>query len=200
MKRGMKLTAVATMVVLALTGFSTGRGHGGSHSGGSGGGGGCSSSSQDHDSSSGSSSSSGSGGSSGYDDDDDDDSSYGDDSSGSTSSSGGSGYTRRPGYRSTPSSSAAGDGDPRYAKARLVRCATPQKPYATVEVINENSRTATYTVHVTFRDEQGFEVDDAMARVKVGGDDKATVKVLVDVGEGLVSQVDRCEVDPEAWT
>ncbi|MFI8088439.1 hypothetical protein ACIF9R_08965 [Streptomyces sp. NPDC086080] len=57
------LTAVSALVVLALTGFSTGRGHGGS----SGDGGGCSSSSQNHDSSSGSG-----GGSHRYDDDDDD--------------------------------------------------------------------------------------------------------------------------------
>lgn len=51
MKRGLKLTAVATMVVVALTGFTTGRGHGHSKSR-SGSGGGCSSSSQKHDSSS----------------------------------------------------------------------------------------------------------------------------------------------------
>ncbi len=47
----LRLAAVSTLVVLALTGFSTGRGHGGSS--GDGGGGGCSSSSQNHDSSSG---------------------------------------------------------------------------------------------------------------------------------------------------
>ncbi|MFF2505089.1 hypothetical protein ACFVTY_17155 [Streptomyces sp. NPDC058067] len=61
LRRGLKLTALATVVVLALTGFSTGRGHGGSGKsrGGSGsswsggshsssGGGGCSSSKQNH--------------------------------------------------------------------------------------------------------------------------------------------------------
>ncbi|MGY0492531.1 hypothetical protein [Streptomyces sp. WG-D5] len=51
MKRGLKLTAVATLVVVALTGFTTGR-HGHSKSRSSGTGGGCSSSSQKHDSSS----------------------------------------------------------------------------------------------------------------------------------------------------
>ena len=61
---------MTAVVVLALTGFSTGRGHGGtSSSGGSsdggGGGGGCSSSSQDHDSSSSSSGGSSSGGTGG---------------------------------------------------------------------------------------------------------------------------------------
>ncbi|MEV5421801.1 hypothetical protein AB0K85_03195 [Streptomyces cellulosae] len=52
----LKLTAVSALVVLTLTGFSTGRGHGGSsgHHDGDSSGGGCSSSSQNHDSSSGS--------------------------------------------------------------------------------------------------------------------------------------------------
>ncbi|MET8893581.1 hypothetical protein [Streptomyces albogriseolus] len=59
----LKLTAVSTLVVLALTGFSTGRGHGGGS--GDGGGGGCNSSSQNHDSSSG-------GSHRDYDDDSDD--------------------------------------------------------------------------------------------------------------------------------
>ncbi|NUV54492.1 hypothetical protein G6W51_16565 [Streptomyces coelicolor] len=71
----LRLAAVSTLVVLALTGFSTGRGHGGSS--GDGGGGGCSSSSQNHDSSSG-------GSHRDYDDDDD----YG--SSGGSGGSGGS--------------------------------------------------------------------------------------------------------------
>ncbi|MBJ6633066.1 hypothetical protein [Streptomyces sp. I5] len=70
----LRLAAVSTLVVLALTGFSTGRGHGGSS--GDGGGGGCSSSSQNHDSSSG-------GSHRDYDDDD-----YG--SSGGSGGSGGS--------------------------------------------------------------------------------------------------------------
>ncbi|MFD7292575.1 hypothetical protein ACFV9W_04735 [Streptomyces sp. NPDC059897] len=51
MKRGLKLTAVATMVVIALTGFTTGKG--GKSKSRSSGSGGCSSSSQKHDSSSG---------------------------------------------------------------------------------------------------------------------------------------------------
>ncbi|MFI1419589.1 hypothetical protein ACH4VX_16615 [Streptomyces sp. NPDC020731] len=74
----LRLTAVSALVVLTLTGFSTGRGHGGS-SGDGGGGGGCSSSGQNHDSSS-----SGGGSHRDYDDDDDHDSSG---SGGSASSS-----------------------------------------------------------------------------------------------------------------
>ncbi|MGX1312752.1 hypothetical protein RKD24_002871 [Streptomyces calvus] len=62
----LKLTAVSALVVLTLTGFSTGRGGSSSGGGDGSGGGGCSSSSQNHDSS-------GSGGShSDYDDDYDD--------------------------------------------------------------------------------------------------------------------------------
>ncbi|MEZ7154602.1 hypothetical protein ACBR38_06145 [Streptomyces sp. MAD19A] len=74
----LKLTAVSALVVLALTGFSTGRGHGGSSGGDhdGGGGGGCSSSSQNHDSSSGSHRD--------YDDDDDD---YGSSGSGGSEAS-----------------------------------------------------------------------------------------------------------------
>ncbi|WP_394433156.1 hypothetical protein [Streptomyces sp. SGAir0957] len=197
----MKLTAVATLVVLALTGFSTGRGHGGSHGHSGGGGGGCSSSSQNHDSSSSSSSSGGSSGSSGstYDDDD---YSYGDDSSGSSSASGGSGYTRRPGYRSTPSSSASGGDDSlEEGTTRLVRCATARQPYATVEVTNPNSRTHTFEVFVIFRDAQDTQVDAGRAKVKVRGDGKATVKVPFDDGQGgSISAVDHCDVDPKAFT
>lgn len=75
----LKLTAVSALVVLTLTGFSTGRGSSGGS--GDGGGGGCSSSSQDHDSSS------GSGGGSHRDDDDDDDTGGSGGSGGSTSAS-----------------------------------------------------------------------------------------------------------------
>ncbi|MFD8520404.1 hypothetical protein ACFV2D_10350 [Streptomyces capillispiralis] len=68
----LRLTAVSALVVLTLTGFSTGRGGGSGGGDGSGGGGGCSSSSQNHDSS-------GSGGShNDYDDDDYDDTGSGD--------------------------------------------------------------------------------------------------------------------------
>lgn len=61
--RKVKLTAVAALVVLSLTGFSTGRHKSDGDS--DGGGGGCSNSSQDHDSSSSSTSGGGSDGGSG---------------------------------------------------------------------------------------------------------------------------------------
>jgi hypothetical protein len=187
---------VLVLVVLALTGFSSGRGRGGSHGHG-GGGGGCSSAGQDHDSSRSSTSSGGSYGSSGtsggsYGSDDDD---YG-----SSSSSGGSSYTRRPHYGSTPTSS-SGSGSGKALKdgtARLVDCATPAAPYATVEVRNPNGRKADFSVSVTFEDAQGITVVSRYGDVTVPANGTATVDVRVGGGAGLVDSVDHCEVDRQA--
>ena len=199
MKRGLRLTAVAAMVVVTLTGFSTGRGHGHARGHGGGGGGGCSSSSQDHDSTS-SSGSSGSSGFSGSDSSgsgssgstyDDDDDTYG-------SSSGGT-ATRRPRYRSTPTASATGGGstDLRDGRAKVVRCATAQRPYATVEVSNPNEKTVVFKVYVTFNDKNDDFVAYESDMVKVPGKGKATGKVAVG-GEGRAAAVRHCYADPEA--
>ncbi|MET8684610.1 hypothetical protein ABZV77_10390 [Streptomyces sp. NPDC004732] len=201
--RILKVTAALTLSSLALTGFTTGRGHGGGsrHGGGGGGGGGCSNSSQDHDSSS-SSSSSGSSGSgssgsttsgSGYDDDDD---MYGS-SGGSTD--GGSGGTRRrlPNDRSTASSSPEGDGRTEDGKAKLVRCATEAAPYATVKVTNNNAKAGRFWVSVTFVDAKGLTIIEQSEKVKVPGKGKATARVEIG-GGGLVDSLDHCEVDPQA--
>ncbi|BAC71524.1 hypothetical protein AQJ43_05120 [Streptomyces avermitilis] len=206
--RTLKFAAVLTMVVLALTGFSRGRGHGGH--GGHSGGGGCSSSSQNHDSSSSSTSGGGSYSSgsttSGAGSDDSYDDSYGDSdddsySSGSSSSgsSGGSTYNRRPTHRSNPTSS-SGDGDDEPLKdgtARVVSCATKKAPYATVEVKNPNARKGTFWITVTFKDKDGLEIVDHYADVRVPAKGKATVDVEVG-GAGLVDYVDHCDVDPVA--
>ncbi|MFJ8505698.1 hypothetical protein [Streptomyces avermitilis] len=200
--RTLKFAAVLAIVVLALTGFSRGRGHGGSHSSG---GGGCSSSSQNHDSSSSSTSgggsyssgstTSGSGSDDSYDDSDDD--SY---DSGS-SSSGGSTYNRRPTHRSNPtSSSGGGDESLKDGTARVVSCATKKAPYATVEVKNPNARKGTFWITVTFKDKDDLEMVDHYADVTVPAKGKATVDVEVG-GAGLVDYVDHCEVDPVAeWS
>ncbi|MFB6845971.1 hypothetical protein ACFCXS_14055 [Streptomyces sp. NPDC056373] len=188
--RRLRFTAVLVLVVLALTGFSTGRGRGGSHGHrGGGGGGGCSSSSQDHDSSRSSTSSGGAYGSDGDDD-------Y----SGSSGSTGGSSYTRRPDYGSTPTSS-SGSGSRKALKdgtARLLRCATPAAPYATVEVKNPNGRTADFSVSVTFEDDRGITVVSRYGDVTVPANGTATVDVRVGGGAGLVDSVDHCEVDRQA--
>ncbi|MFD5336859.1 hypothetical protein [Streptomyces hawaiiensis] len=191
--RRLRYTAVLVLVVLALTGFSSGRGRGGSHGhGGSGsGGGGCSSSSQDHDSSRSSTSSGGSYGSGGgsYGSDDDD-----------HGSSGGGSYTRRPNYGSTPtSSSGSGSGKAlRDGTAKLISCATPTAPYATVEVRNPNGRKAAFSVSVTFEDARGITVVDRYGDVTVPANGTATVDVRVGGGSGLVDSVDHCEVDRRA--
>lgn len=193
--RRLKFTAVSVMVVLALTGFSSGR-HGSHsrHGGGSGGGGGCSSSSQDHDSSS-SSTSGGSGPYGGSDSYDDSDSAS---SSGSSGSSGGT-YQRRPTHRSTPTSSSSGGSDQPLddATATLVSCADKKAPYATVEVKNPNARKGTFKVGVTFMDSDDIKVTDDYADVTVGARGKATVRVKVG-GTGLIDSGDHCDVDPVA--
>ncbi|MFE9178569.1 LEA type 2 family protein [Streptomyces sp. NPDC007126] len=133
--RALRYTAISALVVLSLTGFSTGR-HGHGHGGD--GGGGCSSSSQDHDSSS-----STSGGGDAYKDDDDtygsgyhdyDDDTYGDGTGG------------------------GGDTDAMSATLELISCATETEPYATVEVSNPNDSEYTFPVTVRFIDVYGTEL------------------------------------------
>ncbi|MFJ9962781.1 hypothetical protein [Streptomyces avermitilis] len=202
--RTLKFTAVLTMVVLALTGFSRGHGHGGSH-GGHSSGGGCSSSSQNHDSSSSSTSGGGSYSSgsttSGSGSDDSYGDSYGDsydDSYSSSGSSGGSTYNRRPTHRSNPTSSSGGDDEPlKDGTARVVSCATKKAPYATVEVKNPNARKGSFWITVTFKDKDDLKVVDHYADVTVPAKGKATVDVEVG-GAGLVDYVDHCDVDPVA--
>ncbi|MFI0960569.1 hypothetical protein ACH4S8_03965 [Streptomyces sp. NPDC021080] len=195
--RRLKFTAVSAMVVLALTGFSSGRGHGSrSHHGD--GGGGCSSSGQDHDGSSASS-----GGSSGGDP-------YGSSSSGSsgsdaddsgTATGGSGGATHRPRStgRSTPTASPSGD-TARPLKdgtAVLRHCASTDDPYATVEVRNPNGREGLFTVGISFKDAHGFTMIKTSDQVSVPAKDKATVRVPV-AGAGHVDEIDHCEVDPRA--
>ncbi|MFC8127012.1 hypothetical protein [Streptomyces sp. NPDC057302] len=192
--RTLKVTATLVLSALALTGFTTGRGHGGGSRHGGGGGGGCSSSSQNHDSSS--STSSGSSGSttsgSRYDDDDD---AYGSSGDGSSSTSGGT-YNRRPNNGSTSSSSPGGE-RMKDAKATLVSCATKTAPYATIKVTNGNEKTGRFLVSVTFVDAGGITITEKSEEVRVAGKGKATTRVEIG-GEGLVDSVDHCEVTPYA--
>ncbi|MFD6960357.1 hypothetical protein [Streptomyces venezuelae] len=202
----LKITAALTLSTLALTGFTTGRGHGGGsrHSDGGGGGGGCSNSSQDHDSSS--SNSSGSSGSSsggsstsgsGYDDDDD---MYGSGGSGDSGRDRGGDGTRRrlPTDDSTGTgTSGSGGKGTQDATAKLVRCATKAAPYATVKVTNKNDEAGRFWVSVTFVDADGITVVEQSEKVKVPGNGKATTRVEVG-GSGLVDLVEHCEVDPQA--
>ncbi|MER6818629.1 hypothetical protein ABT316_03565 [Streptomyces cellulosae] len=167
----LKLTAVSALVVLTLTGFSTGRGHGGSsgHHDGDSGGGGCSSSSQNHDSSSGSHRD--------YDDDDDYDDEYGSGSSGSG------------GSEASPS--------PDAATVTLVDCASEQTPYATVEVTNDDTVDGTFSVTVVFKDAAGEELTRGTEEVLVPAGETTTAEVPVD-DETSLPQIDECELDSYA--
>ncbi|MFE5004318.1 hypothetical protein ACFRAI_05000 [Streptomyces sp. NPDC056637] len=188
LRRGLKLTALAAVVVLALTGFSTGRGHGSSksrgHSSSSSSGGGCSSSKQNH---SGSSSST-TGGSS-YDDDDD---SYG--SSGSSGyTSGGSSYNRRP-TRTPSTSSTSGSGRSADITAKLLKCAGKNSPYATVELRNRGSRDGRYNLTLHFQDASDITVIDGSTSVTVPANGTKVAKVKPG-GEGLLQSIDHCLLD-----
>ncbi|WP_327740934.1 hypothetical protein OHA87_26025 [Streptomyces sp. NBC_00493] len=149
MKRGLKLTAVATMVVVALTGFTTGRSHGHSKSRSSSSGGGCSSSSQSHDS-----------------------------TSSHVSKGGGSSYTRHTRHRSTtPSSSSTRNLQD--ATVKLLKCADAQQAYALVTVTNPNSARVRFDVHGAFLGTGGNTVADRHHEVEVASRGKATVQVPV---------------------
>lgn len=188
----LKLTVVLALVVLAMTGFSSGRhGHGRSSSGS--GGGGCSSSSQNHGGSSTSSGSTSGSGSSGSSRSADDDSTYG---SGSISG-GGSGYTRRPGHRPTPTSSSTGSGTALKAgTAKLVSCASASTPYATVEIANPNKRRADFRAWVTFYDAEGTLLIRTQS-VMVAVPAKGKVNTEVKLGERFLASVDYCQVDQQ---
>ncbi|WSB91713.1 hypothetical protein OG805_14505 [Streptomyces cellulosae] len=171
----LKLTAVSALVVLTLTGFSTGRGHGGSsghHDGDSGGG--CSNSSQNHDSSSG-------GSHRDYDDDDYDDYDDYDDDYGSSGGSGGSETSMSPDA----------------ATVTLVECASEQTPYATVEVTNDDTVDGTFSVTVVFKDAAGEELTRGTEEVLVPAGETTTAEVPVD-DETSLPQIDECELDSYA--
>ncbi|MGW6477295.1 hypothetical protein ACWGDS_04995 [Streptomyces sp. NPDC055059] len=188
LRRGLKLTALAAVVVLALTGFSTGRGHGSGKSRGSGShsssGGGCSSSKQNH---SGSSSST-TGGSS-YDDDDD---SYGSSSSGSSGyTSGSSSYNRRP--TRTPSTS--GSGRSADITAKVLTCAGKDSAYASVELRNRGSRDGRYNLTLHFQDASDITVIDGTTSVTVPANGTKVAKVKPGGGADLLQSIDHCRLD-----
>ena len=191
LRRGLKLTALAAVVVLALTGFSTGRGHGSSksrgHSSSSSSGGGCSSSKQNH---SGSSSST-TGGSS-YDDDDD---SYGSSGSGSSGyTSGGSSYNRRP-TRTPSTSSTSGSGRSADITAKVLTCAGKDSAYAAVELRNRGSRDGRYNLTLHFQDASDITVIDGTTSVTVPANGTKIAKVKPGGGADLLQSIDHCRLD-----
>ncbi|MER6530066.1 hypothetical protein [Streptomyces sp. NPDC001508] len=176
----LKLTAVSVLVILSLTGFSTGRhGRGHHHSDSdSDGGGGCSSSSQDHDTSS-----SSSGGSGSYRDRYDDDDTY--DSDDGYGSGGTSTGTTAPAPTSAD------------ATVKLLRCASKKAPYATVEVENPHGTPGTFAVTVDFENARGKRIASEVEEVDVSAYDTVTVNVYV-AGSALAARVGRCDPHPTA--
>ncbi|WJD97800.1 hypothetical protein [Streptomyces antimycoticus] len=174
MRRGLRLAAVLTVVLVALTGFK-GRGHG--HGGG---GGGCSSSSSHH-SGSGSGSSSGSGG---YSDSDDESSTTG-------AGSGGSRYRDYDG-----DSASSGTTSPNAPQATVVSCAGKDKSghsAATVKVRNRSGAADTYLVDMSFQDRDGSTLTTGRADVRVPAGKSRTVRVPLD-DPSVSGTVVRCEV------
>lgn len=195
--RTLRFTAVSAMVVLALTGFSTGRHGSRSHHSS---GGGCSSSRQDHDSSS----SSTSGGSGSYGGGSSTSDPYGgssDDAYGSgTSTSGGTGgtYRSRPTHRSTSTATSSATSRPlKDGTAVLKHCASTADPYTTVEVRNPNGREARFTVKVAYKDDTGFTLADATDQVSVPANGKATLRMAA-ASTGALDRLDHCEVERRA--
>ncbi|WP_328922054.1 hypothetical protein [Streptomyces griseoaurantiacus] len=190
----LRLTAVSTLVVLALTGFSSRHGgHGHGHSGGSGGG--CSSSSQDHDSSS-SSSSSSSGGVSKDDYDSGDDDSYGSGSYGG----GSGGYRYRDRYHDDDDDNRGGGGKAKSlddATVELLDCANGSRPYTKVLVTNPNARKATFTVTVVLRADRDRTLDTVRTKVEVPADGAVTAKVRP-TDRSLAAEVEECAPEPRA--
>ncbi|MGC8920314.1 hypothetical protein AB7952_16790 [Streptomyces sp. PG2] len=188
----LRLTAVSTLVVLALTGFSSRHGgHGHGHSGGSGGG--CSSSSQDHDSSS---SSSSSGGVSKDDYDSGDDDSYGSGSYGG----GSGGYRYRDRYHDDDDDNRGGGGKAKSlddATVELLDCANGSRPYTKVLVTNPNGRKATFTVTVVLRADRDRTLDTVRTKVEVPANGAVTAKVRPS-DRSLAAEVEECAPEPRA--
>ncbi|WP_317443924.1 hypothetical protein [Streptomyces collinus] len=167
-RRVLRFSAVLVLVVLALTGFSTGRGRGHHYKSGHGGGG-CSSSHQDHDETS-----------SSYR------RSYG--SSSGTTSSGS--------YGSSAGASPSGRSHRDDATVRLLSCATKPDPYTKVEVTNPNATGATFSVTVRLKDRDGGSVGFADLDVTVPAHGSRTARIPVDKAD--LARLDHCEPRPDA--
>ncbi|WP_327592653.1 hypothetical protein [Streptomyces chartreusis] len=81
--------------------------------------------------------------------------------------------------------------------AVLISCATPDDPYATVEIRNPNGRDAVFTVKINFKDNRGFTMIDTGNQVSVPAKDKKTYRVAM-ASTGRLEEIARCEVNPRA--
>lgn len=81
--------------------------------------------------------------------------------------------------------------------AVLVSCATPDDPYATVEIRNPNGRDAVFTVKIDFKDKRGSTMIDTGNQVSVPAKDTTTYRVAM-ASTGRLEEIARCEVNPRA--
>ncbi|MDT0397227.1 hypothetical protein [Streptomyces edwardsiae] len=150
--RGLGLTVVSVVVVLALTGCGdSGQDHGGSKPGGS----------------------------------------ARPSSSPSSSPSGG-------GSQPTPTVSPSRSKAPplKDGTAVLVRCASTEDPYATVEIRNPNGRDAVLNLSVSFADANGFVLMTAGGQISVPAKDTWTYRVPAKSPH--LDKIVQCDVDPVA--
>ncbi|SEB77362.1 hypothetical protein SAMN05428938_0392 [Streptomyces sp. KS_5] len=117
-----------------------------------------------------------------------------DDSRGSTGGSGGDTPTPRSTSAASPSKPAPPLKD---GTAVLISCATPDDPYATVEIRNPNGRDAVFTVKIDFKDKRGFTMIDTGNQVPVPAKDTKTYRVAM-ASTGRLEEIARCEVNPRA--
>ncbi|MFD7924086.1 hypothetical protein ACFV3R_33390 [Streptomyces sp. NPDC059740] len=179
MRRGFRFTAVLTLVVLALTGFTRGHGHG--HSSGSGGGG-CSSHTSSSSSGSGTSGSTGS-------QSDEDSTVTGDD--GST--------PRTPARPRSPRTAPATTGSGRYRSgevtAEVVRCVgTGGADRALVHLHSTRTRSDVFQVRLDFLGSDGGHLSYGSATTRVPAGGTVTVQVAPQA-KSVVDRVARCAVD-----
>ncbi|WP_371616437.1 hypothetical protein [Streptomyces sp. NBC_00454] len=163
--RRVRFTAVLAGVVLALTGFSSSHGSHGKSSGG----GGCSSSKSTHTTHH---------------------TNYGSTNGSTSGTSGGSGgSTATPTPTATPSPTAAP------ARARIISCAGPDKPYAVVEVTSLLTTDRLISVTVTFKNAGGSRVEQTIAPTNLKKGETAQVKVLM-TNPARATDVRDCELGP----
>ncbi|WP_320781846.1 hypothetical protein [Streptomyces sp. CRN 30] len=76
-------------------------------------------------------------------------------------------------------------------------CASPDEPYATVEVSNPNGRQVTFTVRISFEDSYGNTLVDATSQVQVPAKDSTPQRFFL-AGSGRLDQITRCVVTERA--
>lgn len=80
--------------------------------------------------------------------------------------------------------------------AVLVRCASMEDPYATVEIRNPNARDAVLNLKVRFADKYGYTLIDTGRQISVPAKDKLTYRVPAK--SKYTDMIAQCAVEPVA--